>query len=203
VRATEKNGHIVLLRLKDTHSLLPVFIGEFECGALVSQINKKPTVRLWLALLHCASDNFACHQCNCIILVLPRVENSTTCVTPPSPVQSLPLQASRTASQPALQLSCCALLPHHPPLSQVQGRPLTHDLMKNTLEALGFRVTKVRITALVGNTYHARVHYARARGLKATDGMAAEVDVDARPSGARPRPCTCKRTWSSCTACCQ
>ncbi|KAI3429487.1 hypothetical protein D9Q98_005578 [Chlorella vulgaris] len=109
VRATEKNGHIVLLRLKDTHSLLPVFIGEFECGALVSQINKKPTV---------------------------------------------------------------------------QGRPLTHDLMKNTLEALGFRVTKVRITALVGNTYHARVHYARARGLKAADGMAAEVDVDARPSDA-------------------
>lgn len=56
VRATEKNGHIVLLRLKDTHSLLPVFIGEFECGALVSQINKKPTVRLWLALLRCASQ---------------------------------------------------------------------------------------------------------------------------------------------------
>lgn len=45
VRATEKYGHIVLLRLKDTQSVLPVYIGEFECGALVKEINKKPTVR--------------------------------------------------------------------------------------------------------------------------------------------------------------
>jgi bifunctional DNase/RNase len=78
----------------------------------------------------------------------------------------------------------------------LQLRPLTHDLMKNTLEVLGFRVTKVRITALVGNTYHARVHYARGRGIKApgaaagdgssgaADQLPAEVDVDARPSGA-------------------
>ncbi|EFN60008.1 hypothetical protein CHLNCDRAFT_133176 [Chlorella variabilis] len=110
VRATEKYGHIVLLRLKDTQSVLPVYIGEFECGALVKEINKKPTLR-----------------------------------------------------------------------------PLTHDLMKNTLEVLGFRVTKVRITALVGNTYHARVHYARGRGpgkAEAGAAMPAEVDVDARPSDA-------------------
>ena len=46
VRATEKYGHIVLLRLKDgAGSLLPVYIGEFECGALVKEINRKPTVR--------------------------------------------------------------------------------------------------------------------------------------------------------------
>lgn len=45
VRATEKYGHIVLLRLKDgAGSLLPVYIGEFECGALVKEINRKPTV---------------------------------------------------------------------------------------------------------------------------------------------------------------
>jgi bifunctional DNase/RNase len=115
VRATEKYGHIVLLRLKDgAGSLLPVYIGEFECGALVKEINRKPTLR-----------------------------------------------------------------------------PLTHDLMKSTLEALGYRVTKVRITALVGNTYHARVHYGRARSAPspsgdgvAAGGMPAEVDVDARPSDA-------------------
>lgn len=112
VKATEKHGHIVLLKLKETHSLLPVYIGEYECANLVKEINKKPTLR-----------------------------------------------------------------------------PLTHDLMKNTLEVLGFRVTKVRITALVGNTYHARVHLARARGIKQQQQeggseMAAEVDVDARPSDA-------------------
>ncbi|KAI7842678.1 hypothetical protein COHA_003609 [Chlorella ohadii] len=116
VRATEKYGHIVLLRLKDgAGSLLPVYIGEFECGALVKEINRKPTLR-----------------------------------------------------------------------------PLTHDLMKSTLEALGFRVTKVRITALVGNTYHARVHYGRARSAPsalsgdgaAGGGLPAEIDVDARPSDA-------------------
>jgi len=44
VRATEKYGHVVYLRLKETQLLLPVYIGEFECGALVNQINKKPTV---------------------------------------------------------------------------------------------------------------------------------------------------------------
>lgn len=50
VRATEKYGHIVLLRLKDgAGSLLPVYIGEFECGALVKEINRKPTVRLGCA----------------------------------------------------------------------------------------------------------------------------------------------------------
>lgn len=44
------------------------------------------------------------------------------------------------------------------------------------------QVAKVRVTALVGNTYHARVHLARGRGIK--DPEFAEIDVDARPSGA-------------------
>ncbi len=51
---------------------------------------------------------------------------------------------------------------------------------------------QVRITALVGNTYHARVHYGRARSAPsalsgdgaAGGGLPAEIDVDARPSGA-------------------
>lgn len=92
------------------------------------------------------------------------------------PGWSLPAQPHRLSTRPLYR--CPAL----------QLRPLTHDLMKNTLEVLGFRVTKVRITALVGNTYHARVHYARGRGpgkAEAGAAMPAEVDVDARPSGAR------------------
>ncbi|PSC74915.1 DUF151 domain-containing [Micractinium conductrix] len=111
VRATDKHGHVVLLKLKESAVLLPVYIGEFECTSLVKEINKKPT-----------------------------------------------------------------------------PRPLTHDLMKTMLETLGFRVTMVRITALVGNTYHARVHLARGRrqrlGEAAEASMPAEVDIDARPSDA-------------------
>lgn len=55
-----------------------------------------------------------------------------------------------------------------------------------------FAPCQVRITALVGNTYHARVHYGRARSAPsalsgdgaAGGGLPAEIDVDARPSGA-------------------
>lgn len=66
------------------------------------------------------------------------------------------------------------------------GRPGTHDLIKNMLEALGYRISKVRITALVGNTYHARVHFGRSRGIKSAEAApsATEVDIDARPSDA-------------------
>lgn len=57
--------------------------------------------------------------------------------------------------------------------------------MKNMLEALGYRVAKVRITTLVGNTYHARMHFARGRGIKADSAPSAtEIDIDARPSDA-------------------
>ncbi|GAB4822363.1 hypothetical protein N2152v2_009409 [Parachlorella kessleri] len=85
--------------------MLPVYIGDFECGALLKEINKKHS-----------------------------------------------------------------------------ARPLTHDLMRNMVDALGFRVTKVRVTALVGNTYHARVHLARGRNGKEPETK--EVDIDARPSDA-------------------
>lgn len=58
--------------------------------------------------------------------------------------------------------------------------------MKHMLDALGYRVTKVRITALVGNTYHARVHLGRGRGIKASANATgdAEIDIDSRPSDA-------------------
>ena len=42
------------------------------------------------------------------------------------------------------------------------------------------QVTKVRVTALVGNTYHARVHMS----TSGKDACTNEVDIDARPSDA-------------------
>lgn len=55
-------------------------------------------------------------------------------------------------------------------------RPGTHDLLKNTVEAMGYSVTRVRITSLVGNIYHARIQ------LVSGDGTV--VDIDSRPSDA-------------------
>ncbi|GMH45756.1 hypothetical protein BSKO_13719 [Bryopsis sp. KO-2023] len=103
VRHTDAYGHVIYLKLRDeTESRLPVYIGSFECAALVKEINKKPTVR-----------------------------------------------------------------------------PMTHDLMKNSLVLLGYKVSRVMVTALVGNTYHARIVYRRSIGNEEE-----EVDVDARPSDA-------------------
>lgn len=61
---------------------------------------------------------------------------------------------------------------------QKSVRPLTHDLTRNALHACGVRVSKIRITELVNNTYYSRV-FLRLPG----DGQH-EVDVDARPSDA-------------------
>lgn len=65
---------------------------------------------------------------------------------------------------------------------QRQLRPLTHDVAKNIINTIGFRVTKIRITDIVANTYYARIHLARvnAQGVPESE----EVDVDARPSDA-------------------
>ncbi|BDA46041.1 probable bifunctional nuclease 1 [Coccomyxa sp. Obi] len=60
------------------------------------------------------------------------------------------------------------------------ARPMTHDFMKLALDTLGFRVTKVCVTSLVGNTYLARVHLSPS----GRDASAREVDIDARPSDA-------------------
>lgn len=54
-------------------------------------------------------------------------------------------------------------------------RPLSHDLMKNALEALDAKVISVVITDLRDNTYYAKLH------LSHHD---AEITVDARPSDA-------------------
>ena len=54
-------------------------------------------------------------------------------------------------------------------------RPMTHDLLRSTLDHLGARVVKVIISEIKNNTYFATV-YLDARGT--------ELTVDARPSDA-------------------
>ena len=53
-------------------------------------------------------------------------------------------------------------------------RPLTHDLLLQTIEKLGARLVRVHIDKLQSNTFFAKLHLAR-------DGQA-EVVIDARPS---------------------
>jgi hypothetical protein len=54
-------------------------------------------------------------------------------------------------------------------------RPLTHDLIKNLIEGLHVRVTKIVVTEIIDNTYYALIHIAN--GLK-------ETLIDSRPSDA-------------------
>ncbi|MDD4051786.1 MAG: bifunctional nuclease family protein [candidate division Zixibacteria bacterium] len=53
------------------------------------------------------------------------------------------------------------------------ARPLTHDLLKNTIEAMGGRLTRVEITELKEQTFFARLYIT-------LDGRI--VEIDARPS---------------------
>jgi bifunctional DNase/RNase len=57
----------------------------------------------------------------------------------------------------------------------ITPRPLTHDLIKNILDELEVRVTKVVITDLIDNTYYALLY--------TTDGVK-ERKIDSRPSDA-------------------
>src|SRR2546425_8480120 len=63
---------------------------------------------------------------------------------------------------------------------EIQGvpapRPLTHDLMKQLVERLGGKLTRVVIGGLHDNTYFATLHLQRPGGK--------ELTVDARPSDA-------------------
>jgi bifunctional DNase/RNase len=52
-------------------------------------------------------------------------------------------------------------------------RPLTHDLLKTTIDGLGARVLRVVINDLRNNTYFAQIHLDRDGSL---------VSIDARPS---------------------
>jgi bifunctional DNase/RNase len=63
-------------------------------------------------------------------------------------------------------------------LLAIQGmeapRPMTHDLMKNALEAVGFTLGRVEITRLDAGTFYAQ--------LVLLGGDDEEIAVDARPS---------------------
>ena len=54
-------------------------------------------------------------------------------------------------------------------------RPMTHDLIRNILEALGARISRVVVNDLRGGTFYANLYLER-------DGR--EVPVDSRPSDA-------------------
>jgi len=57
----------------------------------------------------------------------------------------------------------------------VPPRPMTHDLLKNTIESLNAKVTKVSITNLQNKTFYAMI---------TLQFMDSEVNIDARPSDA-------------------
>jgi bifunctional DNase/RNase len=54
-------------------------------------------------------------------------------------------------------------------------RPLTHDLIRNVVEGLKLRITRIVVTEIIDNTYYALIHV--------SDGKK-EVLVDSRPSDA-------------------
>lgn len=80
------------------------------------------------------------------------------------------------------------------------GRPLTHDLVLDVIEALGGRVTGVEVSGLEEETYIADLHLATPRGdevidARPSDSLAlaartnASIDIEAAvfEAGARPR----------------
>lgn len=64
--------------------------------------------------------------------------------------------------------------------NQRNMRPLTHDVAKSMLLKVGYRVSMIRITEIVSNTYYARIHLAQIQA----NGEEEKLDVDARPSDA-------------------
>lgn len=60
---------------------------------------------------------------------------------------------------------------------QVLPRPMTHDLLKNVLEALEAKLVKVVINDIEQNTFFARLYLQR-------NGEGEQVEVDSRPSDA-------------------
>lgn len=52
-------------------------------------------------------------------------------------------------------------------------RPLTHDLLKDVIDGLDVRVTKVVINDLIGQTFHAEIYLQQGQSM---------VKIDARPS---------------------
>lgn len=65
----------------------------------------------------------------------------------------------------------------------VSPRPMTHDLLRSTIEELGGRIDRVVITDLRDATFYATLHLER-------DGQ--KVEVDARPSDAMALALRCE-----------
>jgi bifunctional DNase/RNase len=55
------------------------------------------------------------------------------------------------------------------------SRPMTHDLLRNTIELLGYSVSKIEITELKENTFYAMLHLM---------GPSGDLTMDSRPSDA-------------------
>ena len=60
---------------------------------------------------------------------------------------------------------------------QVIARPMTHDLLKNVIDTLGAKVTKILVNDINQNTFFARIF------LEVT-GTGDKFEIDARPSDA-------------------
>ncbi|MBU4485246.1 bifunctional nuclease family protein [bacterium] len=58
------------------------------------------------------------------------------------------------------------------------SRPMTHDLMKNILELMEIKVTKIEVTDLSDNTFYAKLYLSR-EGKEGKD-----FEIDCRPSDA-------------------
>lgn len=58
----------------------------------------------------------------------------------------------------------------------VTPRPLTHDLIKNVIQGMKMKVTKIIITEIIDNTYYA--------GIYIDKGDGTEISIDSRPSDA-------------------
>lgn len=56
------------------------------------------------------------------------------------------------------------------------GRPMTHDLLADTIEQLGATLDSIAITDIIDGTFYATLNLTDARGQK--------VEIDARPSDA-------------------
>lgn len=82
--------------------------------------------------------------------------------------------------------SCLHNLGAHPLLAPAPPGPLLSFLCKLSTSQPSAQVTKVCVTTLVSNTYHAAIHLARAVGRG--DPAFQEVQVDSRPSGERCPP---------------
>jgi bifunctional DNase/RNase len=68
----------------------------------------------------------------------------------------------------------------------VPSRPLTHDLMRDIIDALGRRLEEVRIIAIKDNVFHAELHFdgGLTVGSRSSDAIALALRTGSRIMGA-------------------